>query len=98
MRKHFPFNLTEPFRDQNGRVINFNIDNDVFKLGFKCIYFLNDSINRKLFFKSLLFEESEDENYIYNFICEIYNCALAKNIDRHAMHAVMTYDCLNGVQ
>jgi len=84
-KKHFPFNLTETFRDQNGRVINFNIDNDVFKLAFKCIYSPNDGIDRKSFFKSLLFEESEDENYIYNFICGDYNCALDKNIDMPVM-------------
>ena len=50
-------------------------------------YSPNDGTDRKLFFKSLLFEESEDENYIYNFICGDYNCALDKNIDRHPIHA-----------
>jgi len=71
-------------------VINFNTDNGVFILAFKCIYSPSDGIDRKLFFKSLLFEESEDESYIYilyNVICGDYNCALDKNIDRHPIHA-----------
>ena len=60
------------------------------KLAFKCICSPNDGIDRKLFLKSLLFEESEDENYIYNFICGDYNCALVKNIDRHPINARRT--------
>ena len=86
-KKKFPFNLTETFRDQNGRVINFNIDNGVFKLAFKCIYSPNDGIDRKLFFKSLLFEESKYEIYIYNVICGDYNCVLDKNINRDSIHS-----------
>jgi hypothetical protein len=30
--------------------------------------------------------ELEQNQLLYNFVCENYNCALDKNIDRHHMH------------
>ena len=48
-------------------VINFDIDNGVFKLAFKCIYSPNDGIDRKLFFETLLFK-NQKKKLIYTIL------------------------------
>ena len=80
LNKNFKFTFVETHRDDQGRLINFDVYNDTVKLSIKCIYSPNDGESRKRFFESLVFSNNEN---CYNLVCGDFNCVLNKNSDRH---------------
>ena len=80
LNKNFKFSFIETHRDNQGRLINFDVYNDFVKLSIKCIYTPNDGETRKRFFESLVFNDNEN---CYNLVCGDFNCVLNRKSDRH---------------